>query len=221
MRGMEEELDDRVRWFNLQSNRGAGGAVPRNYALHNLVEANWVAYLDDDNAWKPNHLESMVKSIQRAPDATAHFSSFRVCADHNDDSGQILVSEQVVRGRIDTSCVVHHKDLLRKYGMWKDRKEGTAVPDSCPDAAGGYAHDYEFVSRWASEKVAFTFVPTVLYNTATNYQNFDSILHILGEPTDQVVLREKLGLRPLDEVLVDRAKDKEDPTDDKVEAMFV
>lgn len=55
MRSIELELDDRVRWFNLQYNRGAGGAVPRNYALNNLIESDWVAYLDDDNAWYLQH----------------------------------------------------------------------------------------------------------------------------------------------------------------------
>ena len=138
MASIEYELDDRVRWFNLQYNRGAGGAAPHNYAIHNLVEldgvgltikveSDWIAYLDDDNAWAPDHLESMVASIQRNPDCRVHLSSFRVCENEKDlvrdrkDSfshrqvGRIVLTDKAVKGRVDTSCVVHHKELIRLF----------------------------------------------------------------------------------------------------------
>jgi hypothetical protein len=61
------------------------------------------------------------------------------------------------RGGIDTSCVLHDKDLVGRYGFWKDR------------ISGGYAHDWEFFSRWvmAGEKWACTRKPTVIYNADT------------------------------------------------------
>jgi len=66
----------------------------------------------------------MVDSIRRNPDSRVHLSSFRVCEDEKDQVGRIVLTSVAVKGRVDTSCVVHHKELIRLYGMWKDRKEG-------------------------------------------------------------------------------------------------
>jgi hypothetical protein len=61
------------------------------------------------------------------------------------------------RGSIDTSCVLHQKELIRKYGPWKSQTEV------------GYAHDWELFRRWveAGEKWAATGMATVDYNIET------------------------------------------------------
>lgn len=153
---MEKLKDERIRWWNLAENHGAGGAIPRNYALKMLVNTKYVAYLDDDNMWRENHLETLLETMESEPDIQFAFSSFKV------DNREIVCREPK-KFRIDTSCILHRRSLLDKYGYWKDR------------VTGGYAHDWEFVSRWLNEKWKPTLAVTLDYNTDTNQQNGDAL----------------------------------------------
>src|SRR5579871_104809 len=141
----------RVRAYNLKHNHGAGGAVPRNHAI-SAAAGELIAYLDDDNEWKPDHLSTVIEAM-RSKNASFAFSSMEV------DGKDLGFTEPKYQG-IDTSCVVHHKSLVEKYGFWKDRIEG------------GYAHDWEFISRWVKggEKWACTKKPTLIYNAETSGQ---------------------------------------------------
>ena len=142
-----------VRVINLPTNHGAGGAAPRNYGIA-LAAGRWIAYLDDDNEWLPNHVSSVYEAIRTSPVAnvTFGFSSMSV-------EGKDLEFRRPEKGGIDTSCVIHHKDLVTKYGWWKDRSET-------------YAHDWELFNRWVSgnEKWVCTGKPTLLYNMKTSGQ---------------------------------------------------
>lgn len=150
-----QQFDHRFRFWNLQENNGAGGAIPRNYALY-VAQTEWIAYLDDDNTWQPNHLETCKQSIDQHKDIQFVFSSFNV-------DGKPLLTDVPVKGSLDTSCVVHRRDLIYKYGLWKNREEA------------GYAHDYEFFSRFLHEKWVATGQPTMNYFTEFNPQSYDSI----------------------------------------------
>lgn len=155
----EFSKDNRFKYFNLNENNGSGGAVPRNYALKMMCNSKWVAYLDDDNEWMPNHLESLVKCKNNNPDAMYVFSSMII-------DGKKLLFDEPKLGRIDTSCVMHKHELCIKYGLWKNRIEA------------GYAHDWEFFSRWKNEKWAITKEFTLLYNTEYNGQTYDFLNHM-------------------------------------------
>jgi glycosyltransferase involved in cell wall biosynthesis len=154
---INHQYDRRIRWWNFQENNGAGGAVPRNYALY-LAQTEWIAYLDDDNTWEPNHLQSFMDIVGKDEnkDVQYLFSSFKV-------DGKDMITDVPVKGSLDTSCLFHKRDLIFKYGLWKDRKDG------------GYAHDYEFFSRFANEKWIATQKPTMNYFTEFNAQSYDSI----------------------------------------------
>lgn len=152
----ERKEDPRVRWFNMAENHGAGGAAPRNHALFEMCKTEWVAYLDDDNEWTPNHLEVFVKHIQEHPDAQFFVNSMII-------DGQPLIFDDLRVGRIDTSAVCHRLSLVHKHGGWKNRIEA------------GYAHDYEFFSRWRNEPCVWTKEPTLLYSTEFNGQSFQQL----------------------------------------------
>jgi len=137
-----------VRILNLPVNHGAGGAVPRNYGIM-AAGGQLIAYLDDDNVWKPDHLSTLYLALREAG-ASFAFSSMEV-------NGVDLEFSEPKQGGIDTSCVLHRKSLATKYGMWKDRTDAN------------YHHDWEFVSRWmkGGERWAATRKPTLLYNAET------------------------------------------------------
>jgi len=140
-----------VRVHNMLKNHGAGGAAPRNHALR-IAAGDLIAYLDDDNAWKPNHVSSLYELYRKAGGSFV-FSSMSV------EGKDLKFTEPKFQG-IDTSCVLHEKALVRKYGEWKDRVEG------------GYAHDWEFFERWVKgeEKWACTKLPTLIYNADSSGQ---------------------------------------------------
>ncbi|MCJ7425493.1 hypothetical protein MUP01_14695, partial [Candidatus Bathyarchaeota archaeon] len=73
--------------------------------------------------------------------------------------GKDLKFSEPKPGGIDTSCVLHRKDLILKYGWWKSREEAKI-----------YAHDAEFFGRWKDERWACTKKPTVIYNADTSGQ---------------------------------------------------
>lgn len=156
----EKAKDKRFKYFNLHKNYGSGGAVPRNYALKVMSRgASLIAYLDDDNEWLPHHLEIAVEQFRNDKDLKFVVNSMYI----ND---KLIEFDELRKGRIDTSTVVHKFDLCVKYGLWKDRNEG------------GYAHDFEFFSRWREEKHVFTKVGTLKYNTDFNHQSYEELMQM-------------------------------------------
>lgn len=141
-------VDPRIRVLNLKKNYGEGGAVPRNHAIM-ASAGSLISYLDDDNAWKSDHLSSLYAALRKDHSAFA-FSSMEV---EEVDLKFIEPSQ----GNIDTSCVLHEKTLIRKHGWWKNRQEE------------GYDHDWKFFNRWvvAKERWSATQKPTLIYNVET------------------------------------------------------
>ena len=148
-------------WFNLEENHGAGGAIPRNFALKNLATGNLITYLDDDNTIEPTHIEDLVKAILQN-DADYSFTNMNM-------QGRTLVCKEPKRYRIDTSSIMHKKELLDKYGYWKTREQA------------GYAHDWELVSRWKDHKYCATGKATLNYNLDFNDQDIDGIFNAYAD----------------------------------------
>ena len=141
--------DPRVRFLNLKENHGSGGAVPRNVAIQ-MAQGEYIAYLDDDNEWLPDHISSIIEEI-RNKGAKWGFSSMSV-------KGKDLRFDRPEFQAIDTSCVIHPKEFFGRFGPWKNRIEG------------GYAHDWEFISRFKDEPWACSRKPTLIYNADTSGQ---------------------------------------------------
>ena len=141
--------DPRLRIINLPKNHGSGGAEPRNYGIM-MAAGGLIAYCDDDNCWTTDHLSSLYDEMRKT-DAAYAFSSMSV-------DGKDLKFDAPKPQGIDTSCVLHRKDLILKHGWWKDRVQV------------GYAHDAEFFGRWKDERWACTKKPTVVYNADTSGQ---------------------------------------------------
>lgn len=163
---LQEFNDDRIRFHNLATNHGAGGAVPRNYALSLLVKTKLVAYLDDDNYWEPDHLSSCIEKMQQENAPAYVFSSIQI-------NNKPIVFKTPRFGRMDTSCVLHRTDLILKYGLWKNREEA------------GYAHDWEFFSRWKTEPWAATEKATLHYIPLSGdpEDHFQSIYRMYDDQT--------------------------------------
>ncbi len=129
--------DKRINWCNIaRPFSDKGGAPPRNEGIR-ISRSEYVAYLDDDNYWYPNHLKNLIRLIKSNP-----VVSFVICAIENRDKMNpniatgIRRSDEMKRAIIDTSCILHKRELINKYGIWKTVQQG------------GFANDWEIVHRW-------------------------------------------------------------------------
>lgn len=177
---MEKEVlfhDRRIHYWNLPENTKEGGTTPRNYALRMLVTTDYVAYLDDDNYWLPSHLSSLWAKMKpsTSPEAAAGASDISFVFSSFTSESYTIRCKEPVRYRIDTSCILHKRSLLEKYGYWRKQSEV------------GYAHDFEFVSRWVqgNEPWAATHQPTLWYQNS--HQDMKAIYHAYPDQEGTVV----------------------------------
>jgi glycosyltransferase involved in cell wall biosynthesis len=149
---IRELNDPRIILDNLRTHGGKFGTVARNYAIQK-TNSKLIAYLDDDNWWSPNHLQTLLawKTYSRASFAVSGFAAFT-------KDGKFVLRNcppRLFRCGIDSSCLLHDRQLIELYGGWKE-------------PSGQYSnfdHDWELVSRWikAGEKFALTRNPSLHY----------------------------------------------------------
>jgi O-antigen biosynthesis protein len=137
--------DERVRHWNLSEHHNDSGAGPRNYALKAMARGTLVAYLDDDNLWREDHLASLVGLLLEDPRRTFAFASMVY-------GGETIVCRRPRHMQIDTSALLHKRFLLERFGYWRGR-----------DTAWFPSHDWELVLRWQGEPWAASLEPTLTY----------------------------------------------------------
>ena len=152
--------DPRLSYYNLpvKSPPGSHGSLAKNHALRHMAKGEFIAYLDDDDCYLPNHLSTMIGYLRSHPEC--RFAYCR-CAYRDKHTGRRIwgnpfqrwlhgYSREKLRryNFIDTDCVVHRKDLLEETGYWDPRF---------------YFDDYELWLRM-SEKCDFHHVNKALVN---------------------------------------------------------
>ena len=123
--------DKRFKYFNLPLNCGAAGWGPRNFAIMNSTN-NLIAYLDDDNWYEPDHLESLLTSLKENNSEMA-YTGTRIIDTNNKIIHKRIHPYLPKEGYIDTSEILHKRILFDKYGGWRWVKKG---------------NDWDMVSRW-------------------------------------------------------------------------
>lgn len=164
-----KEDKTKIRWWNMKTNSNDGGTTPKNYALRSCVRTNLICYLDDDNIYTSNHLETLVNKFKEDSNISFAFSSFSM-------GKYDIICKIPKKYRIDTSTFMHRFSLLRKYGYWRSHKDV------------GYAHDHELVSRWVKggEKWAATESITMIYNMDAGTMNNAEMIYLYGDREDFV-----------------------------------
>jgi hypothetical protein len=101
-----------------------------------------VAYLDDDNAWRPRHLDVLAGAIEREGVSFAY--SQALC--RNAGGYQWVVGcSRPVFAQIDTSLIVHRRGLL-ETATWR---------------ASGQPADWDLVERWLAAGATWAHVPEI------------------------------------------------------------
>jgi glycosyltransferase involved in cell wall biosynthesis len=129
---------DPFRWGHLARLRGL-----------EMAEGEFIAWLDDDNAYRPQHLERVVGQLLASPGAGFGYakSLFR---DRGTDYELGVMPPQYAQ--IDTSQIVHRREIL-EFATWRDEGQETI--------------EWDLVDRWMKAGIGWTFVPEI---TVDNYQ---------------------------------------------------
>ena len=120
--------DPRLRYIRHDTRRGAPAA--RNEAIRKS-SGEFVAFLDDDDEWRPKKLEAQVEVFRRGgPDVGVVYSSYEVVdrktghvvgrkvAEKRGELARDLLERNVVGS---SSCVVVRRTALEAAGLWDER----------------------------------------------------------------------------------------------------
>lgn len=127
------------------------GARARNRGLE-VATGDLIAYLDDDNAFKPNHVQVLADVLAEHPDRDFAYSKM-----YRHGLGDVIGAEPPEHGRVDSSILMQRADTHLKFGLW---------PVPAP-----YAVDWELVKTWVLNGATWVFVPEV---TVDYYHRGDS-----------------------------------------------
>ena len=122
--------DARIRWHNLASNAGHQTA-PNNAGLR-LARGRYIAYLGHDDIWHPEHLRTLVATIDRSE---ADFASSLVQMIGPKGSNYRVIAgiypEDGYKGAqgLPPSGVLHRRDVVARIGEWKDYRTVWRNPD--------------------------------------------------------------------------------------------
>jgi glycosyltransferase involved in cell wall biosynthesis len=117
--------DERIRYTRLEKNQGAGGARNRGFEL---VKGEYVAFLDDDDCYYPEHLETLVGELEKNPQLGAVYSdamqvewrakgnSFEAGNRRVVYSQDFSVDQMLVLNYIPNLCLMLRAGLLKKAG---------------------------------------------------------------------------------------------------------
>lgn len=117
------------------------GARARNRGLETAA-GDFVAYLDDDNAFKPQHVELLANALTEHPDRDFAYSRM-----FRHGIGDIVGIEPPQYGHIDSSVLMHRQGGHKQFGLWP-------VPSP-------YEVDWVFVHTWLTNGATWVFVPEI------------------------------------------------------------
>lgn len=122
--------DPRLKYYNLpeKSPPGSHGAIAKNHAIFRMSTAPLIAYLDDDDFYRPDYLSTMLGYLDAHPEADMVYCR---CAYLDKKTGRRVWGNPFQRWMhgysyeklkrynfIDTDCVVHKRAILDDVGGW-------------------------------------------------------------------------------------------------------
>lgn len=123
------------------------GSAARNHAAK-LATGGLVAYLDDDNAFRPEHLSVLAEALEARPDVDFAYSQLQT-----HPAGAVIGAEPPEYGQIDTSLVMHRAGLLERCGDWPAAGQ--------IDYHDQHAPDWGVVAKWLAGGATWLHVPRV------------------------------------------------------------
>lgn len=172
--------DPRLRTVSLSANSHVLGLV-RNVGMR-LTESRYVAYLDDDNTWEPEHLAVAVKALTEAPKLAGVYTALHRVLPDGTDVDVLSVPFDRKRASWDSFLDCNAFVAVRSRALLFSRM---------PRPIGLLPReDWEMVYRFTRRHpIAHVPVPTVRYlvNPSSFYTEWDkdNTDKRLGDPTNQ------------------------------------
>jgi glycosyltransferase involved in cell wall biosynthesis len=116
--------DARVHWHNLPVNSGYQSA-PHNEGLRR-ARGRYIAYLNHDDLWLPDHLERLVAALEHN-DADVAYSILQWVLSWRDDYADIPAYPTAPLPP-EASATMHRRPLVDEIGAWKEPHEVYSVP---------------------------------------------------------------------------------------------
>ncbi|MHA1225132.1 MAG: glycosyltransferase family A protein [Candidatus Hodarchaeales archaeon] len=114
----------------------------------------WICFLDDDNLWYPDHLETLVEGHKQKPEAVLIGVDMEIRGVINKDYRHILKC-QIKPQQCDLGSFLYKKDIFEKYGGFKPRPRRKIT------------YDWELIEKIAMfegmDKVHIIHKPTFIY----------------------------------------------------------
>ncbi len=126
---IDEFHDERIKYFEQGTRKRAAGA--RNIAL-NSAKGKYVAYLDDDDIYYPNHLETLVNFLEANPQFKFAYSDAYRASQVKNEHGYETLSRDIpysedfsraallVRNYIPILCIMHRREILEDVGLFDE-----------------------------------------------------------------------------------------------------
>ena len=103
--------------------------------------AQYIAYLDDDNSFRPNHVSTLMTALQAQPLSGYAYSRMVLHC-----GGGAVIGQPVPRyGQIDTSMILHRRSIL-DTATWTQ---------SLPTI------DWDLVERWMQAGIGWAYAPVI------------------------------------------------------------
>lgn len=82
------QQDSRIRYFKTDKSSGSP-VLPRNIGIEN-AKGRYIAFLDSDDAWLPNKLETQLKMFEQYEDMAICFSNYEKMTDKGERNNRIV-----------------------------------------------------------------------------------------------------------------------------------
>jgi glycosyltransferase involved in cell wall biosynthesis len=116
--------DPRVNWYNLPENTGYQ-SEPHNEGLRR-AKGKYIAYLNHDDIWLPNHLQALVDCIEKSGGDFA-YSIMEWVLSYADCYADIPHYPNAPRPP-EASATMHRREIVDEIGFWLPPHETFSVP---------------------------------------------------------------------------------------------